>query len=180
MQSGTTHSMFTMNDEDQSSSDDMYAPNQKQLSIQTDMSSSLNVFLQHQAQKVQTRSQRVPEQTPLEMPAPVKYNIKPATPQMMRVVQRKFDDGQVRTVYVSDRNYGEHNAIEGIVNSEGENVDSQDCQDDLQILTANDFGYQLATPQANAQSSAIRDTNEQFVDSQTEYARNEPVHIMYR
>lgn len=47
MQSGTTHSMFTMNDEDQSSSDDMYAPNQKQLSIQTDMSSSLNVFLQH-------------------------------------------------------------------------------------------------------------------------------------
>ena len=65
------------------------------------------------------------------MPAPVKYNIKPATPQMMRVVQRKFDDGRVRTVYVSDRNYGEHNTIEGIVNSEGENVDSQDCQDDL-------------------------------------------------
>ena len=79
---------------------------------------------------------------------------------MMRVVQRKFDDGEVRTVYVSDRNYGEHNTIEGIVNSEGENVDSQDFQDDLQILTANDFGYQITEPQANAQSSAIRDTNE--------------------
>lgn len=99
---------------------------------------------------------------------------------MMRVVQRKFDDGRVRTVYVSDRNYGERNPVEGIVNSDGENVDSQDCQDDLQILTANDFGYQLATPRANAQSSVIRDANDQFVDSQIEYARNEPVHIMYR
>ena len=44
---------------------------------------------------------------------------------MMRVVQRKFDDGKIRTVYISDKNYGEHNQIDGIVRSEEENYDSQ-------------------------------------------------------